>query len=283
MIKKLASLALALCLSLTATAAWAADDIPGAELKGLSLTLGYQGAYMYYSERNALTNNELDKDYGWMSGGFADVRYDFNAAFARLRFDAMGSNRATYDGALQNGTPLKMYTHEFMYKSEFDLGYKLFDQDQATFSPYMGIGYRSWRRGENVQPSYVEDYTWWYTVLGVNHMFRTGKWLLGVDASLLFPFAMKMETDMRGLYDKATFDIKSKTGFRVETPVSYEIYASGDTRLSLTGIPFYERWEIGKSPTVTMTRNGNATSDSYYEPKSTTDILGVRIGLGLQF
>lgn len=283
MTKKLTALALGLCLCLLATAALAADAESGAGLKGLSLNLSYEGAYMYYVERSSGSNNVLDKDRGWLHGGFAEARYDFDAAFARLRFDAMGSTQATYDGALLNGAPYQSDTSEFIYKTEADLGYKLYDKDRVTFSPYAGIGYRSWRRGENSAPSYVETYSWWYAALGVNHLFRTGKWLLGYDAAVLLPFSTKMETNLRGNYDNTTFHIRPLPGLRLETPVSYEIYADGDTHVSLTGTPFYEKWDIGKSPAVAMTRGGVATGSSFYEPKSSTDIIGLRLGLGLRF
>jgi hypothetical protein len=283
MIKKLAGLAIGLCLCLLASTAMAGDAGDGAGMQGLSLTLGYQGAYMNYEERSAFTGSTLDTDYGWLSGGFAEARYDFPAAFARMRFDAMGSNRATYDGSLTNGTPIKMTTHEFIYKTELDLGYKLLDEEDTTLSPYAGIGYRSWRRGMNTAPDYVENYTWWYAALGVNQLFSIDKWMVGYDAALLFPFSMKMETDMRGYYDTATFKIKSQTGLRIELPVSYEIFSSDSMRLSINGTPFYERWKIEKSPAVNMTSNGVPTGASYYEPRSATDIYGVRIGLGLRF
>lgn len=284
MSRKTISLALALCLFFCAATALAGDGSPGAGMSGFSLQTAYEGAYMYYVERRSGSNSILDKDYGWQHGGFIEARYDFEKAFARARFDAMGSNQSTYDGSLMNGTPYKSDTHEFTYKAEADLGYKLYDQDRATFSPYAGVGYRSWRRGENVAPSYVEYYTWWYAALGVNHMFRAGKWMLGYDAAVLLPFSMKMETDMRGRYDKATFNIQPLPGLRLETPVSYEIYRSADgTRVSVTGTPFYEKWDIGKSHAVTMTRGGVSTGASYYEPKSSTDIIGMRLGLAFRF
>jgi len=132
-------------------------------------------------------------------------------------------------------------------------------------------------------PDYSEDYTWWYGALGVNHLFRTGKWLLGIDAAVLYPFSMKMETSVAGLYDKAKFNIKPLPGVRVELPVSYELCAWGATKLSLFAIPYYEKWEIGKSQTVSMTSGGVPTGKAFYEPKSSTDITGFKVGFGLAF
>lgn len=281
--KTLARIILGAFLLLSAQGALAGQAAPGAGLQGLSLLLAYDGSYLYYVERSSPNSRTIDKDYGWMNGGFAEARYDFQSAFVRLRGDMVGSNSATYDGALQNGTPYKTSTKESIYKAEFDAGYKIYDQDRLTLAPYVGLGYRDWKRGENALPMYKEDYSWWYGALGLNLNYRVDKWLLGFDFAVFCPFSMKMETDVAGLYDKAKFNIQPLPGVRVELPVGYELYSGEGAKLSVFFIPYYEKWEIGKSQTVAMTSGGVPTGDSFYEPKSTTDITGFRIGLGVSF
>lgn len=288
MTQRLAGIALGICLLLSvgpvlAEQTLAEQKSSGAGLHGLLLQVTYDGAFMYYSERSSPNNKELDRDSGWLHGGAVEARYDFESFFARLRLDAMGSNSAHYDGALLSGAAWSQKTSEFLYKAEGNLGWKLFDQNQATFSPYVGLGYRAWRRGVNTLPDYVEDYTWWYGAIGVNHLYRTGKWLLGIDAAVLLPFAMKMQTDVAGLYDKTTFHIKRLPGLRVELPIAYELYVSQGMKLSLVATPYYELWQIGRSPTESMTSGGVPTGQSFYEPKSSTDITGIKVGLGLNF
>lgn len=261
----------------------AAQAEPGADRPGLSIEGGYDGSYLYYVERTARRSTALDKDYGLMHGGFLQARYDFDSAFLRLRGEGATTNRATYDGSLQNGTPYQANTHETIFKGEFDAGYKMYDQDGVTFAPYLGVGYRDWRRGENVLPSYMEDYSWWYGAFGLYLNTRHGQWLVGLDAAVFMPFSMKMTTDVSGLYDKATFHIKPLPGVRVELPVAYEFQTETPGTLSLKLIPYYEKWEIGKSPNVVMTRGGVPTGAVLYEPKSTTDIVGLRLGLGYHF
>jgi hypothetical protein len=280
--RKLACLTF-LILALFATSAAAAQSQPGADRNGFSVIAGYDGSYLYYVERTSPRSQKIDKDYGIMHGGFAQMRYDVEDAFFRLRGDASTTSRATYDGSLMNGTPYRASTNETIYKVELDAAYKLYNEDGITFSPYVGIGYRDWRRGENKLPSYLEDYSWWYGALGMNLNYRFGQWTAGLDAAVFLPFSMKMETDVAGLYDKTTFHIKPLPGVRVELPVGYEFHRTDAGLFSIFLMPYYEKWEIGKSPVEAMTRNGVPTGDRFYEPKSTTDIVGVRLGLGFHF
>jgi len=199
-----------------------AGDSVGAGQMGGTIFVGYDGAHLSYKE--FMNGSVLDKDTGWQNGGYAELRYDEKYAFIRMNFDVVGSGNATYEGALQDGTPLTMSTKELIYKTELDAGYKALNFGRATLTPYLGIGYRSWNRGKDDLPDYEEKYTWWYGVLGANLACRAAdRLLIGLDAVALWPIDPKMKTDVAGLYDEAEFNIKSRWGFRVEVPASYEI------------------------------------------------------------
>jgi hypothetical protein len=221
-VKKLSIGIGALFVALMLSSVSFAEDSVGAGQRGGTFFFGYDGADLTYKE--FVNGDVLDKDTGWLNGVYAEYRYDLRQAFFRANFDAVGSDDATYDGALQDGTPLTMSTEELIYKTELDAGYKLLNFGRATLTPYLGIGYRWWDRGKDELPDYKEEYTWWYGVAGANLAVRaTDRLLIGLDAVLLWPIDPEMKTDIAGLVDEAEFDIESELGYRVEVPVSYEI------------------------------------------------------------
>jgi hypothetical protein len=133
-----------------------AADVPsaGANQTGTTISLGYDGGYLYYKE--IMNNTTLDKDTGWLNGEYAELRGDNEYMFVRITIDYTRTNSATYSGALQNGTPLSMKTKEEFSQREINFGYKALNFSAATLSPYAGLGYRNWKRGENNLPDYQE-------------------------------------------------------------------------------------------------------------------------------
>jgi hypothetical protein len=105
---------------------------------------------------------------------------------------------------------------------------------------------------------------------------------VGLDAALVFPFSMKMETDIAGLVDNATFKIKSRLGFKASLPVTYDFYSVKSMKMFAFGTPYYERWNIGQSPDVILTQGGVPVAQAL-EPKSSTDMFGIRVGVGVNF
>ncbi len=253
----------------------------GAGQTGGTIFVGYDGAHLSYKE--FVNGNVLDKDTGWQNGGYAELRYDEKYAFIRVNFDGVGSGSATYTGALQNGTPLTMSTKELIYKTELDAGYKAANFGRATLAPYLGIGYRSWDRGADNLPDYKEKYTWWYGALGANLACRAAdRLLIGIDAAALWPISPKMKTDIAGLVDEAEFNIRSRLGFRIEVPSSYEIYKTKSYNFLGFVTPYYERWYVGASDTVILTQGGVPVAAAF-EPKSHTELYGFKVGVGLNF
>ena len=88
-----------------------------------------------------------------------------------------------------------------------------------------------------------------------------------------------MDIDFLGYcnYDDATVDLGNEAGLRLAMPVQFK-------KSSIIVSPYYEMIDIGKSNTVSLTRNGSLVdchSDGYYdgayEPRSETRNIGIEI------
>jgi hypothetical protein len=252
----------------------------GAGQTGTSISLGYNGRDFSYQE--IVNGSVLDKDTGWLDGGFFELRSDSEIFFTRITFDVTLTNSATYKGALQDGTPLTMKTREKIYEGDVSVGYKAWEFGTTTVSPYVGLGYWDWIRGQNNLPNYREEYTWWYVAAGINLACRLDKLLLGLDAAAELPISPEMSTNIAGQTDDATFDIKPRVGYRVEVPMNYTVHQGADMNVFILGTPYYQRWNIGASDQIVLTQNGIPVATAF-EPQSRTDIYGFRLGIGLNF
>jgi hypothetical protein len=154
----------------------------------------------------------------------------------------------------------------------------------STFTPYAGIGYWWWKRGEDMLPDYLEKYSWYYAVAGINCVWRLNRWSVGADVSAHLPFDMKMRTNTAGTTNEAVFSLAKIVGYSVELPATY--YISRPERkagffIFLT--PYYQYWPIGASPAITVTRTDGSGSILVYEPTSRSSFYGVKSGLGANF
>lgn len=268
-------------LLMSGTVSGAADTASsGAGQADVSVFLGYDRSYLSYEE--FMNGGSLDKDTGWNNGAYVEVRKDDEETFARLLFDYVTTKSATYTGSLQDGTPLTMSTEEKIFVVEVNAGYKALNFSTATLSPYVGVGYRDWKRGTDNLPNYQEDYSWWYVAAGGNLAYRFSRLVIAADVALVYPFGAKMTTNVAGVVDEASFDIKPRFGYRAELPVNYEISKAEDMRIFVFGTPFYQKWKFGASDPVTLTQGGIPVGTAI-EPESTTVMYGFRVGLGLNF
>jgi hypothetical protein len=307
-VKKFAIISFLLMLTM-AGPAFAQTQDAGAGENGFRFNIGYNGAYLHYEElnpQNGFVNpalgEVLDKDTGWLNGLTTGIRYDNSMSlpfYASFNFDWLTSDHAKYTGALQypNGTVVIPYygtTPESIYKGEIDLGYKIWNPAHFSLAPFVGIGYRSWVRGQDALPDYQEIYDWWYGAAGLEAKFRAGRLLAGIDAAALFPFSPTMKTNTAGTRDEAQFTLKSRVGYGVQVPVTYDISGKNEkaTDYSVEAAPqfkwfvfmtpYYEHWNVGRSGTVIETVN-QQPFDLAMEPKSKTDLYGVKAGLGVSY
>lgn len=253
----------------------------GADRKGMSFVLAYNGAWLNYQE-NSPNGNFLDRDNGWLSGIFIEARFDGRDFFIRADFNVVFSDIALYTGSLQNGTPVTSCTRELIYNVNIDSGYKLFSLSTATFSAYIGFGYRNWERGEDYGSNYKEAYYWGFCAVGINIDFKIGNYNVGLDAALLIPFNPQMQTNVGGRCDMAIFSLVTQPGLKIEIPFSYIFFSNNSVKLFAFISSFYERWNLGQSPSIILTQNGTPITWAF-EPTSFTDFPGLRLGIGISF
>ncbi len=259
----------------------------GAGNSGFTLGVAYDGSYMDYREEGSL-GDCLDKDTAYLNGLAVEARWETTSIWTRFTAQYSRSGWANYNGTTQDGTPLDLYTGERTYQYEGDLGYKALNFSTSTLTPYIGLGYRIWYRGVDNLPDYEEKYTWNYCSAGVDYVLRLQRWTAGANAAVRVPFNMRLRTDLAGKYKEATFYLKTRVGFSVEAPVTYEFYGYQDDLhrarpsffLYLT--PYYQHWAIGASDPVVLT-DGGAAGRAYYEPDSITAIYGARAGIGVNY
>ncbi len=258
----------------------------GSGNRGLTLGVAYDGSHLAYSEEGP-NGGCLDKDTAWLNGLALEARYETSVIWTRFTAQYLNSGWANYDGSTQDGTPLSMFTRERIYQYEGDFGYKALDLHTSTLTPYAGLGYRIWDRGSDALPDYEEKYTWVYFAAGADYVFRLERWTAGANAALRLPFNMRLRTNLAGKYDEATFYLKTRAGFSVELPVTYEFYGyhslhAGRPSFFVYLTPYYQHWGIGASHQVTLTSKG-VPGEAYYEPDSSSDIFGARAGIGLNY
>ncbi len=252
----------------------------GADQTGTSLFLGYDHSYLDYKEY--VVGAVLDKDTGWNDGVYFQARTDDKLGFARFLVDYVMTDSATYTGALQNGTPITMPHKEKFLTIEANGGLKALDFGSGTLSPYLGLGYRDWKRGSDNLPDYKEDYWWWYLAAGGNLAYRFSRLVIAADAAVLYPFVARMTTNVAGQVDEATFKLKPRLGYRAELPVTLDIRRDQNMNIFIFGTPFYEKWHLGQSDVITLTAGGVPVAAAI-EPESKTTMHGFRVGLGLNF
>jgi hypothetical protein len=270
------------------------DEVAGAGQSGVALSLAYDGAQFNYKEESnpyvGLGILNKDKDTGWLNGVAFDARYDGTVwdtpFFARVNFDYLNSSNATFTGSAQGGTPTLFNTTELIDRIEADAGWKALNFRRVTLSPYLGIGFRYWERGTGNMGNgdYKETYAWMYGVAGGDFAFKPAeKLLLGIDAALLLPIRPEMKTDRAGAIDTTWFGLGFSLGYRIQLPASFDIYTDKDYKVFTLLTPYYEKWNIGQSPSLLLVKNGISNGQLALEPKSYTDLYGVRVGVGIRF
>jgi hypothetical protein len=260
------------------------DEEPGSGQSGVTISLGFDRGDLKY--REMMDGSVVDSDTGTLKGGYLEFRTDYYDIFARACFDYVSTNDAHYDGFLQdfsgNRTPISMSVKEKFALAVGDFGYKVFNYGKSTVSFYGGLGYWYWLRGENDLPDYEETYSWFFVEAGINGAVRLGRLLLQLDGTLTYPINPTMTTSLAGMVDKATFKLGSEVGYRAEAPIRYDFIHGSDTTVFAFVTPYYLKWSSGQSDVVTLTSGGSPIG-SALEPKSTTEIYGFRIGIGVSF
>jgi hypothetical protein len=99
-----------------------------------------------------------------------------------------------------------------------------------------------------------------------------------LDARVVRPVNPSITVDSHGLHDKVRLDLGGRWGWRLALPWRYSMNRTE----SLTVEPFVEGFEIGRSVTVPVTKNGTPAG-TVFEPRSDTRNYGLAISVSSRF
>jgi len=250
------------CLALVALPV-AADNAANADQAWLGLSL-MDFQYKEFSDRGVL----LDREDGPVPG----IRLSGFAHRGGLLVGIEGSylsGRVDYDGQLQDGRPHRTRTDETFVDVRLHLGRQLTPASKV----YLGGGFRLWDR--DILPSggvagLFERYTWLFLLAGGEQLlWQGGGHRFSLDAQLTYPLNPTMALNLDGS-GEVTLDLGSRPGLRLVAP--WRLRLASGRRLEVA--PFYEYWQLGRSPDVTV---GYLV---IHEPRSETSNFGVTLSLG---
>jgi len=210
-----------------------------------------------------------NREDGLLPGLTASLRLAPGSWRVRLAGSYHGG-RVDYDGATSSGNPHQTDTETEILDVLATGGYSFALSDSVSLAPYIGAGYRYWRR--DILPNrgvsgLLEVYRWPYATVGLElGLCQTERFQGGIDVRLIRPIDPKLDVDIN---PATTLDLGARTGYRVSLPLRWSFGASQGILLE----PYYERQDIGASPA----KNG------ILEPSSDTGTLAVNLSWRLRF
>jgi len=178
------------------------------------------------------------------------------------------NGQADYNGQTQAGAPYSTRTDEEVGDFAFRLGRRL--EGRYSVMPYAGFGYHLWNRDILGSGGYFESYHWKYAWLGAKFMaYQQGATNFMLDIGWIKP----LDPVLRVAAYNASLNPESRDGLRLM--LTSHLALSENTMLILE--PYFEYWQLGRSPAVTT--GGNTV----YEPASKTKNIGFNLRLGRMF
>ena len=254
-------LLLTTCLLLTADLQ--AQERWSAWLAGSALDIDYTE----FDDSGAWFNAED----GWIGGieTGAEFRHDDWSVHTTL-----GWWKGTVDYASRTATA---ETDEEILDFHVRAGRVMFRQHGTTMQLNAGLGYRDWQR--DIAPgnpaALYETYTWAYGSLGLQLRKEfNARTALSADVHISRPLNPEIKVNFAAGNDPVTLDLGEENGFRLALAVEHRLQPGLSLRIS----PWYEAWDLGRSPTVTLTQNGMPVG-FVNEPRSETRNIGISLGL----
>lgn len=247
-------------------------------ISGSVLHSGYQE----FDEAGSL----LDREDGYIPGlvlGLSQTadHWVFAGDFAFHEGDVI------YTGQTNTGIPISTRTRQNIADIAVRTEYWLQSSKGFSYAPYLGAGYHRWDR--NIQSTTTssgtsvsglfETYTWWSGFLGTKatlYESESARWLL--DARLMQIINPSVNIHFDGQYDNLKLLLGERWGVRVSLPWRYMMNQSSGLNVE----PFAESYELGRSVTTPLTRNGTAVG-SVFEPRSQTINYGLVVGISQHF
>lgn len=210
-----------------------------------------------------------NKETGILPGINAGFKFAPGAWRIGLSGSAHGG-AVDYDGATSAFRPHKTQTETTILNGLASVGYAFSINDSISMTPYLGAGYRYWRR--DIQPKngvagLLENYRWFYGALGLEAQWRKSeRFRLGADFRVIRPINAKLDVHIT---PETTLDLGARIGYRIGIPLQW----SFNRRFGISLEPYYERQELGAS----VPKNG------VLEPSSDSDLFGVHATGRLMF
>jgi hypothetical protein len=222
-------------------------------------------------------DNSLDREEGWLPGVNAGAGFEGDRWFVESSL-LWSSGRVDY-----HSPAVDSKTDETILNLEAIAGTPVLTSDRLRVSLVAGAGHRKWRRDIHSTPSASgldETYRWFYGLLGLRgeHCFNQRT---RVVADVQLTRTVNPEIDVHfkeNFADDASLDLGEETAFKVSLALHRQL--GGDTSFWL--MPWYERWDLGRSNIDDLYRNGILIG-TVNEPRSETHNYGISLGVRWQF
>jgi hypothetical protein len=223
--------------------------------------------YTEYDDAGAWFNAED----GWIGGVEAGAAFRLDKWSVET---ALGWWQGTVDYAART---VSAKTDEDILDWRVHAGREVFRKQDTAVQVYAGLGYRDWQR--NIAPgnpaALYETYTWVYGSLGLQlRKDFDARTTLSADLQFNRPLNPEIKVRFATGYDPVTLDLGEKNGVRLALALEHRLLPDLSLRIS----PWYEAWDIGRSPTVTLTQNG-MPAGTVNEPRSETRNTGISLGV----
>jgi hypothetical protein len=233
--------------------------------------IGLNLGYFHYEEEDF----NVDWD-GFMYGLIGSYTYHNVIMFHTSLEYAQGEIQ--YDGATQEGTPLKEDTDDWIVEWRGLLGYD-FTSKGHLITPFLGIGYRYWNDDIDGPSGYEREVEYWYSPIGIETFSPlSGAWTWGISAEydIFWGGTVKsyLSDFLAGLNDPEV-DQDSGDGYGLRFSLRFNRGFANNSALTIE--PYVTYWNINESDIGTLTFYGVPIAN-VIEPSNETLTYGVRIG-----
>ncbi len=241
---------------------------------GFKVFVGYDGGRQFMKTSVYLANGtgiSNTKNVGGVHGPSVEVQYSKSSVFLRAMssYHYVVDSTSKYSGG--GDDKMKGYTWDV----EGDLGYKVYDKQNVSLTPYLGYGYYS-ARLINKESKAWGRYSTPYAAFGNIVAYTAERWSVGLDTAFLMPFGGKFKEPF------ATFTYASHTkygyGARVQLPMTYTILSKKDNGagVMLFVTPSYEYLNSRKS-------EAEPVLGVPFKTKEAESNFVVKVGIGFKF
>ncbi len=222
-------------------------------------------------------DESLDREDGWLPGVNAGASIASERWFVEPGLQ-WSSGRVDY-----HSPDVDSETDEEILNLEILAGIPVLDADRQRLSLVAGAGHRKWQRDIRSTPTAIgldETYRWYYSLLGIRgeHEFNASTRIVA-NVQVTRTVNPEIEVQFRENFaDDVSLDLGEETAFKASLALHREV----DGRTSLWLMPWYERWDLGRSKVKDLYGDG-VYLGKVQEPRSETRNYGISLGVRWQF